>query len=262
MTPWAELRRRGFYDAVAEAGCACQARHHARSFGSLNDWEEAQQELTAWLARLPKPLGLMACSDRHAQNVLDACRRAGIAVPDEVAVIGSDNDEAICRLTDPSLSSVADNPGKIGYEAAGLLDQLMAGHTAPPRPLLIPPRGIATRRSTDMIVIEDKLVTRALRFIREHACEPIDVNTVVRTIPLSRSALYRRFRKAVGQSPHEQILRVRLDRVKQLLTQTSLSVARVAALAGFQHPEYMAAAFKRETGMTPGGYRAQHHRRQ
>lgn len=260
--PWSALRRQGFGDAVREAGYTCESHGHPRLFPTPKAWERAQRELLGWLKRLPKPVGLMACSDRHAQNVLDACRRANLEVPDEVAVIGSDNDELLCRVSDPPLSSVADNPRKIGFEAADLLEQLMSGKADPAavQPRLIPPKGVVTRRSTDMMVIDDELVAGALRFIREHASQAIDVNTVLQRTPLSRSAFYRRFRKAVGRSPHEEILRVRFERVKELLTQTSLPLMRIAHLAGFEHAEYMVAVFKRRTGTTPGRYRASHAR--
>jgi LacI family transcriptional regulator len=158
------------------------------------------------------------------------------------------------------LSSVADNPCKVGFEAAGLLDRLMAGAVAScdVEPTLIPPLGVVTRRSTDVTVTDDPLVRDALRFLREHACEDINVTTVLRQIRLSRSAFYRRFRRAVGRPLHEEILRARLDRVKYLATQTLLPLTRIARLAGFEHAEYMGAVFKRALGITPGEYRARH----
>ncbi len=255
--PWAERRCRGFIEAVREAGCACEVGYYPRSFDTLRAWERARQQLTAWLKQLPKPLGLMACSDRHAQNILDACRRARIALPDEVAVIGSDNNEAICRLSDPPLSSVADDPRQIGYEAARLLDRLMSGKADPAatEPLLVPPKYVVTRRSTDISVVDDELVAEALHFIRERAFEPINVSIMLQKMSVSRSTLYRRFRNAVGRSPHEELLRIRLDRVKELLTQTSLPLTQVASLAGFEHVGYMATVFKRQAGMTPIQYR-------
>lgn len=255
---WVERRCHGYVDSLARAGYSCQIHHYPRRFTTVNTWEAAQQELTAWLAELPKPLGVMACSDRQAQNILDACHRAGLAVPDDVAVIGTDNEEAICRLSNPPLSSVANSPQRIGYEAARLLDQLMSGKTTAERvePILIPPQGIVTRRSTDVMVVGDAIVTDALRFIRDHASESIDVQDVVEQLSVSRSMFYRRFEKAMGRSPHEHILRVRMDRVKELLIQTALPLERIAALTGFEHTEYLVAVFKREVGMTPGRYRA------
>lgn len=261
--PWVERRCRGFRDALARAGFPLAVRYFSRSFDTVSAWENAQQQLADWLVGLPKPLGLMACSDRHAQHLLDACRRADLKVPDEVGVIGTDNEEAICRLSNPPLSSVANNPQRIGYEAARLLDQMMGGKTGPEiwEPRLIDPKGVVTRRSTDIVVTDDQLVGDALRFIRDHACESVNVNETLRHIARSRSTLYRHFQSAIGRSPHEEIQRVRLERVRELLAQTSLPLAEIARLAGFEHSEYLVAVFKRRTGMTPGRYRNLHKER-
>lgn len=258
--PWSERRFEGFAEALAEAGHVCARWNHARLFPLVNQWETAQRELADWLGDLPRPLGIMACSDRHALNVLDACRRVGIAVPDEAAVIGVDNDPCTCRLAAPPLSSVADNPHKIGYEAAALLDRIMSGDKNASRKetVLIPPVGVVCRRSTDITVTSDPLIRDVLQFIHEHACEDINVAMILRRQPISRSAFYRRFRDAVDRSPHEYLLQVRLERVKHLLAQTGLSQAQVARQAGFEHVEYMGAVFRQAFGITPGDYRKMH----
>ena len=257
---WVEGRCRGFTQALARAGFTCDCWDSPRSFSSLRSWENAQDELASKLRRQPRPMGLMACSDRHAQCVLDACRRAGLRVPDDVAVIGTDNDTVICRLSQPPLSSVADNPRRIGFEAARLLERIIRQKADPARrsPILVPPLGVVTRRSTETIVTDDALMAAAIRFIREHACEDINAHTVWRRFPLSRSAFYRRFRTALGRSPHEEIVRTRLDRVKEMLVDSRLPIAELARLAGFEHPEYLGVVFKRSTGLTPGEYRARH----
>lgn len=261
--PWAERRRKAFQQTLCEAGYSCDAHDYPRSFPTVHAWERAQQDLIAWLKRLPKPLGIMACSDRHAQNVLDACQRAGLTVPDDVAVIGTDNEEAICRLSDPPLSSVANSPQLVGYESARLLDQIIKGEVDPVAavPILVPPQGVVTRRSTDVMVIDDAVVADALRFIRDHMPGSIDVNDVVRHASVSRSMFYRRFQKAMGCSPHEHIVGTRMRCVKELLLQTSLPLDRIAGLTGYEHTEYLVAAFKREVGTTPGRYRATQRRR-
>jgi len=255
--PWAERRYQGFSAALCEAGYDCHYRAHPRLFPVLDRWEKSQCNLADWLCSLPRPLGIMACSDRHALNVLDACRRAGLAVPDQLAVIGVDNDPSICRLAASPLSSVADNPHKIGYEAAALLDRLMSGELKSDEvhPVLIPPLGVVTRRSTDVTVTNDPLVREVLEFIRTHACEDVNVGMILKRLPISRSAFYRRFREAVGRPLHEQLLRTRLERVKQLATHTSMPLSQIARLAGFEHAEYMGAVFKRMFGMTPDEYR-------
>ena len=254
---WSDRRCRGFAGAVGRKGFPCDRLDCERRPPTPAAWERAQQALTAWLRGLARPLGLMACSDRHAQRVLDACRRAGLAVPEEVAVIGVDNDEETCRLSDPPLSSVIDDPRRVGFEAARLLDRLMAGKARPGggKPVLVPPLGVATRRSTDVTAVEDRLVADAMRAIRQGACEGLKVTGLARACYVSRSVLYRRFEAALDRTPHEEILRVRLDRVKGLLAQTELTLEAIAALAGFDHSEYLSVAFKRETGVTPGKFR-------
>jgi LacI family transcriptional regulator len=215
--------------------------------------------VAGWLKKLPKPLGLMACNDIRGQEVLSACRAAGITVPEEVAVIGVDNDEMLCELSDPPLSSVSLDTERIGYEAAALLDQMIAGKKNLDLPILVLPAGIITRRSTDVLAIEDRHIANATRFIRERACVGIDVSDVLKFVPLSRSTLERRFLRLLGHSPKEEILRTRLDRAKQLLAETDLSLAQVADKVGFQHPEYLSVIFKKKTHLTPGEFRAQSH---
>ena len=256
---WSDLRHQGFRRVLNQSGYDCSQHHHPQTFAQLRQWERAQQKLTAWLKDLPKPVGLMACSDRHAQMVLDAAQRAEIKVPDELAVLGTDNDETICRLTWPPLSSIVLPAVQVGYEAAKMLDRLMAGRVnkAKIEPRLIPPKGVVTRRSSDMTVVDDPRVADALRLMREQACESLNVNELLRQVPMSRSTFYRQFREAVGRSPHEEILRIRLERVKELLTQTSLPVTRIAEAAGFEHTEYMVAVFRKHEGVTPGRYRAE-----
>ena len=207
--------------------------------------------------RLPKPAGVFAAYDIKGRQLLDACRDAGVAVPEEIAVVGVDNDELLCGLATPPLSSVIPNTRRTGYEAARLLDRMLQGEEVPPEGHFIPPLGVHARQSTDILAVEDREIAAAMRFIREQACDGITVEDVLRAVPLSRRVLERRFRAVVGRTPHEEILRLRLDRVKQLLAETDLSLERISTLAGFAHPEYMSVAFKREIGVTPGCHRAQ-----
>ncbi len=204
---------------------------------------------------LPKPLGLIACNDFRGIQALDACRRSGIAVPEEVAVVGVDNEELVCTLAYPPLSSVVPDARSIGYEAAALLDRLMRGETAPAAPLSIPPVDVITRLSTDINAIADPDVATAMRFIRERACEGIGVADVLSRVPVSRSVLQRRFRSLLGRSIHGAIAGVRLQRAKQLLIDTDLPLSAIAQRAGFSHVEYLCAAFRQATGLSPGTYR-------
>jgi LacI family transcriptional regulator len=260
---YSDLRRRSFQECIARAGFPClvfEEPHKPRRPGTLGYEEhglEYEAHVARWLRDLPKPVGLMACNDVRGQQVLNACRDSDVAVPDEVAVIGVDNDEVLCELSDPPLSSVVPNTERIGYEAAALLDRLMAGQPPPRQPIFVEPAQLVTRRSTEVLAIDDRHVATAVRFIREHACEGIDVSDVLGAVPLSRSALERRFVQALGHSPKEQILRSRLGRAKQLLAETDFSLAVVAEKVGFEHPEYLSVIFKKKTGLTPGRFRQQ-----
>src|SRR5262249_24430831 len=204
-----------------------------------------EKKLAKWLERLPKPIGVMACNDARGQQVLNACRDLGIVVPDELAVVGVDNDDMVCDLCDPPLSSVVPNTRKIGFEAASLLERMILGEPAPDKPVHIAPLGIVRRRSTDVLAIRDKVTAEAIRFIREHACDGITIEDVLAGLPLlSRSALERQFNKLLGRTPKAEIIRVQLDRVKELLTESDFTLTEIAAKAGFRYHEYMSALFK------------------
>lgn len=200
----------------------------------------------------------MACYDIQAQRLLDACRDADVAVPEEAAVLGVDDDRLLCDLCSPPLSSVVPNAKLTGYTAAQVLDRMMRGETAAAQGHLIPPLGIKVRQSTDVLAIDDADVAAAVRFIREHAFEHINAATVLRNIPLSRRVLESRFRNALGRTPHEELTRVRIERVKQLLGETDLTLEAIAMRTGFRHVEYLSVAFKREVGIRPGQFRVAH----
>ncbi len=252
-----------FFERLADAGFQCHVYEAPVRLRTPNSFEQEQHglvyeaDVARWIRVLPKPIGLFACNDIRGQQVLNACRQTGIAVPDEVAVLGVDNDEVLCELSDPPLSSVIPNTERIGYEAAALLEKLMTGGTAPKETIFVLPKGIATRRSTEVLAIDDRHIAAALRFIREHACTGIDVSDILASVPLSRSVLERRFATQVGRSPKAEILRTQLDRAKSLLASTDFPLNVISEKAGFRHPEYLSAIFKKKTGITPGQYRAQ-----
>lgn len=252
---WSKWRCEHFQNCIRAAGRECFAYHPTKGF-SLND-EGQVDDLATWIRELPKPVGVMACYDLRGLQVLDACRRSGVAVPDEAAVIGVDNDDLLCELSHPPLTSVIPNTHRTGYEAAKLLDEMMSGKKVRGETHLIPPLGIATRQSTDVLAIEDRNVARAVHFIREHAYDGIKVKDVLKAVPHSRTLLEGRFKKLLGRTPHEEILRVRLNRVKQLLTETDLPLEQIAERSGFPHVEYLSVAFRREVGMPPSRFRAQ-----
>jgi LacI family transcriptional regulator len=255
---WSGLRREGFVAALAGERLRCQVYESSWHGVGGQPFEEDQRHIEDWLTSLPMPAGVMASSDMLGFQVLDGCRAGGLKVPEHVAVIGVDDDRLLCGLCDPPLSSVIPNTEQIGYEAAALLDSLMEGGRPRFKERLIPPLGVATRQSTDVLAVEDTVFALALRVIHEHACHGITVEDVLQSVPLSRMAVERRFRKYLGRSPHAEIRAVQLARAKQLLAETDHPIHRIAQLAGFEHAEYFNVLFKREVGQPPGQYRKGH----
>lgn len=252
---WSDLRYEGFAETVRAAGRCCALYRSPWRGSHAPEWTIDQEKIGGWILGLPKPLGLLACNDVRGQQVLNVCRSIGLAVPEEVAVVGVDNEKVLCELCDPPLSSVVPNPERIGYEAAELLDRLMADDAVPVAEQLVEPVDVVMRQSTDILGIDDREVAGAVRYIRENACCGIAVSDVLDHLSVSRSFLERRFRKYVGRSPQEEIRLVQTKRVKQLLAETDLALEAIAKLAGYVHPEYMSVVFKRMTGQTPGEFR-------
>jgi len=250
-------RGAGFVEAVRAAGHACEvcfARSGLdRGRPSLVD----RGQLRAWLRRLRPPVGLMAVHDYRARVVLEACATLGLRVPDEVAVIGVDDDVTLCELATPSLSSVALPGLEIGRRAAELLDRLMRGERPPAQSILVPPRDLVARRSTDVLAFEDPAVAELVRLIHERLGEPLNVAQVAGEAGVSRRLVERRFRAALGITPHDYISRARVDRAKRLLVAAPQpSLKDVAARCGFTDARRMTQAFRRVEGMTPAEFRS------
>lgn len=214
-----------------------------------------RDRLADWLRSLPHPVGVLACYDIAGQEVLEACKIAGLQVPDQVAVIGVDNDELYCNLTSPPLSSIQPDAVRTGFLAAGILDQMMSGRPQRPGIRPIAPLRISTRQSSDIFAIDDPLVAAALRYIRDHSDRAITVSAVLQHVGLSRRALDHRFSQLFGRTVHAEIVRVRMARVAELLTATDWTLPRIAERLDFGHAEYMGVVFKRHTGRSPGAYR-------
>jgi len=249
---WSTPRCQGFVDAIEEEGFSC---HIYKPTSSRVAWEDEQDEIVHWLKALPKPIGLLTAHDFRGRQVLDACRRTGLAVPEEIALIGIGDDEVLCDLAWPPMSSIDSNPRTAGYEAAALLDRLMQGEPMQGQRVLVQPNGVIARQSTDIMAIEDSDVAAAVRFIRERACIGINVDDILVHIPLIRQTLEHRFKKTMGRSLHAEIVRVRIERVKQLLKETELSMQVIAKKSGFKNPRYMSTVFKEKVRQTPGRYR-------
>ncbi len=215
-----------------------------------------EPHLREWVRRLPKPVAIFCPADLLGFQLLEQCRLIGTRIPDDVAVLGVDDDPVRCELATPTLSSIRQPSVRVGFEAAGLLQRLMAGEgEVPAGPILVPPLSPVTRQSSDVLAVEDADLAAALRMIREHAHDPINVADILKKIPVTRRWLERAFMRTLGRSPLQDITRVKIDRAKMLLEETELSVREVAGRSGFSDAQKLTRAFKAGTGDTPGAYR-------
>lgn len=247
-------RSENFVGTLESRGHSC-ALLPSKGDRSQRDWEKSQRRLVDWLSSLPKPVGIFAANDQLGVRLLDACQRAGIAVPEEVAVVGAENEETLCEFTTPPLTSVQFDGRLVGYRAAATLDILMSGGRDVPEEILVEPRGIVVRGSSDDLVINDHLVAHAVRLIRENAGRGVTVGKICRRLNISRSTLERRMSASLDRTPKAEILRVRFQEVERLLRDTDLTIETIADQTGFAHCHYLQTAFKERLGRTPGEYR-------
>jgi LacI family transcriptional regulator len=250
---WSCERRDGFVEALRLAGRECDV-FDVNYPGDLTPVWDVEQitALAAWLKRIPKPAGIMACMDLRAQQIISAAQDSDILVPEEIAVLGVNNDPIRCELTYPPLSSVVPNAFQSGYRAAEVLAEMLAGRKPKNYDQRIEPIGVVTRPSTDALAIDDRNVAAALSFIRQHAYQGITVDEVVRHAHASRSQLEKKFRHHLGRSPQAEIRRAQVGKIRQLLIETDFPLKKIAELTGFEHVEYMCVLFKRLTGDSPG----------
>ncbi len=257
---WSASREKAFVGFLKGRGFSCSA-HHVDSAGWLKrtHWIEnvghEQPLMTRWLRALPKPVGVMACNDACGLEVLQACATAGLRVPDDVAVVGVDNDEMMCPLSTPPLSSVALDLEKAGFEAARILDHLMCRRRSRDHIVYVEPTHVVARRSSDFIAQEDPVLATALRMIRDHSQRGIGVPEVVESAGVPRRTLERRFARAVGRSIHGEITRNRIENAKRLLLETDLPCCNVGTAAGFGSLKSFTRAFRLAVRCTPARFR-------
>ena len=256
---WAHQRELAFAKLRAADGCT-RERIDTEIYRGLSTsaptWNQAIDQLTQWLHALPKPVGIIAVTDARARHLLQACLIAGIPVPEEVAIIGIDNDPLTRTLTRIPLSSVIQGTEEMGRTAAHLLHQMLHGARFPGQRILVPPVGINVLDSTKHQPLASPYVARARHFIRQYACQGIRTEQVADYVGVSRSSLEEHFRRELGCTVHQDILRQKLDVAKALLSQRDVSSAEVAIRCGFKSVQYMHAVFRRELGCTPREYQA------
>ncbi|HYG21752.1 MAG TPA: DNA-binding transcriptional regulator [Verrucomicrobiae bacterium] len=251
-TAWSGLRKISFQRRLDQAGMTVVSHYEISRAG--HDRGDELRALADWLHTLPKPIGIMACNDECSQRVMEACKAAGLAVPDVAGVIGADNDEIVCGLTNPPLSSVAIDFQRAGYEAAHALSGLMRGYDGISRRILATATQVVARRSTDFVAADEPHLGKALRFIRDNARTSISVDDVARNSGVSRRSLEKRFRAAIGRSILEEIRRVRTDQIARLLVETDLPINEIAEL-GFAEVQHFSRYFRSIKQVSPSEYR-------
>jgi len=252
-------REAAFRSAIEAAGFTLAAYHDrkSRAFDPVGRRWPLDRGVQRWLRDLPKPVGILAQTDLFGVQLAEACRQARLRVPEDVAILGVDNDDLYCELSRPALSSIVLPTQRIGYEAAALLERLLAGHKPPAEPLLLRPLGVATRRSTETLAIDDADVVAAVRLIRENAHLPLRAADVLKQTPVGRRTLQRRFRRWLGRGLSAEIRRVHVERAKRLLSETELPIKIVAEQSGFTDFRHMAVVFRQELGLSPTAFRRQ-----
>jgi len=250
---FAIARDRAFVAAARASGMQI-----AESWGrgeSLDDRREDPAAMVAWLRALPRPCGIFTCTDGWARTVARYTQLAGLRIPEDIALIGADNDELECELMSPPLSSVLIPWREVGRSAAGLVHAALSGKSKPGERVTVAPLNVIARRSTELLAVDDTLVVRAVEWIRANATGRVTVPVVARAVASGRHRLERAFRRVLGRTVQEEIRRVRVESAKRLLEASRSSLGVVAKLAGFKTASLLTAAFRRETGMTPGVYR-------
>lgn len=251
---WSRKRKDSFKKAIAKAGFKTYV-YRQPGKKTKQFWEKEQHFLSDWLKSLPKPMGLMVCNDNRGRHITEACKMIGLNVPAEVALIGVDNDELLCELSTPQLSSIALNVENGGYNAAKLLDKMMAGKKATIQTIKVNPTHVVTRQSTDIFAVEDREVAEAMQFIRLNANSMIQVSEVVGSTAVSRRCLEKRFHKFIGHSIHDEIKRCRIEQIVNLLIHTETPLSKITMMLNFPEPAKMSRYFKCEKGISPLAYR-------
>ncbi len=251
---WSRERGEGFEECIREAGLEVHYFEH-RKARSRDIWYYKPSSLSHWLKQLPKPIALMACDDNQGQHITEACRLAGIRIPEEVAVLGVDNDEMLCNLSDPPLSSISLDADKGGYETARLMEKLIKKEIEEPYDIVVKPTQIVTRQSTDIYATNDKCIATALKYIHQNIDKNLNVEHVLEQVPLSRRSLEKRFHKITGYPVYEYIYNLRIEKFTQKLLETDMTIFEIALDLGLNDSKNIARQFKQIKGCTPMEYR-------
>ena len=253
---WSRQRYEGFSAAAAQHGIETDYYGILKSH-SRYAMEKEQAFVIEWLKTLPKPVGILAANDDRGGLVTDACKIADMLVPEEIAVMGVDNDQIVCMISNPPLSSVCLTAQKAGYEAAMILDKIMDNKKVKNKEILITPTHIVTRHSTNIMAIEDQAIAKAVQFIRQNTKNPIQVDDVAQAIAMPRRTMEKHFRSTLGRSVHNEIAQARADHISRMLLETNMTISLIAEEFGFSDATHITRFFKETRGLTPLAYRKQ-----
>ena len=255
---WSEHRQNYFEDTARKAGL--EIFKYSFTYPHRESSRDAKLDLIAkWIRRLPKPVGIMSCNDLCGKFIVDSCRRNSIAVPQEVAVLGVDNDDILCDLTYPSLSSIELNTERGGFDAAALLDKIMKGVEVDTKTIVIEPVRVQERQSTGIIAVDDRIVSDVLSFIKNNAQRPLQVVDILNEFGISRRSLYAKFNDSIGTGVYEQIRKIRVEKICNMLIETNKSIKEIAFELGFHSVDHIARFFRKEKGITPTQYRSKYY---
>jgi LacI family transcriptional regulator len=254
---WSRERAEGFEDALTKKGFNVHYFENKKS-SSQELWYYKPSPLSKWLKSLPKPVAIMACDDNQGQHITQACRFAGLRIPEEVAVLGVDNDEMICNLSDPPLSSIKLDAEKGGYDAAALLDKMIRRKLKKSTNILVKPIQVVTRHSTDIYATPDVHIASTLRYIHQNIDGGLNVDQLLKEVPLSRRSLEKRFQQITGFPVYKYIYNLRVEKFAQKLIETNKSVFDIALDIGFEDSKNISRTFKKIKGCTPLEYRKQY----
>lgn len=257
-----KLLQQGYQRVIQKEGFECRVHRFQRSSitGKALGWEAFVQGLEAWIETWPRPMGVFVAHDLHCRHLIDICRAQGLHVSQDVAIVGTGNETAICDAPSPALTSIDMGFGQVGYRAAAMLERLMNGDPPPDAPERVPPAELIPRQSTDSFAADDPVVARAMRYILEHGHERIQVNHVASAVATTRRTLERRFRESLGRSIASEITRLRIERAKRIMTETDAPMKEVAKDSGFRNSDHFYKVFARVEGTPPTQYRDDHQR--
>ncbi|MFP4379697.1 MAG: substrate-binding domain-containing protein [Candidatus Sumerlaeia bacterium] len=247
-----DLREKGFLGAAAEAGLECYTVKGS-NFAAATEIEGP--DLSDWIRNMPKPVGMLLHYINESRRAAVYCELQGLLIPQEVCLLGVNNNDIFCRAASPSLSAIDQGCHRIGYRAAALIFDLMEGRTRPAEPILVNPRGVIPRESTSFSAIADPFAAKAYQYIQNHACEGIDVSDVVEAVNTSRRYLEKKFKESLSRTIHQEITRVRIDRARELLSDTHMDIGSIAIQCGFRWMSHMTRQFQTHLSVTPSQYR-------